>query len=171
MARRSSRPVALPAGLLTAARIIGASLAYLAILELTVLLGYALGQTVVPDAARGTFGLLALGVAEAAALATVLLIWRRVDGRPVSELGLDPRCAAGRRWLKGALVAALMMGFIVLFGYTLVDGATWELNRDALHAGLALVGVALRVQRANPQAINVRKLQPARHQAVRDRRR
>ena len=70
----------------------------------------------------------------------MLLIWRRVDARPLSELGLDPRCAAGRRWLKGALVAALMMGFIVLFGYTLVDGASWDLNTDALQAGLALVG-------------------------------
>jgi CAAX protease family protein len=119
---------------------VGACLAYLAVLDLTLIGAYALGQTVIPDAARGSFGLLALGVAEAAALATVLGVWRLVDRRPVAALGLDRRCSPGRRWLRGALVAALMMGFVVLVGYALVDGATWDVNSDAPRAALALIG-------------------------------
>jgi membrane protease YdiL (CAAX protease family) len=125
-----------------AARIIGACLAYLAVLDLTAIAAYAIGQTLVPDAARGTFGLLALGLAEAAALAAVLLVWRLIDKRPVVALGLDPRNAPRRRWLKGALIAALMMGFVVLVGYTLIDGAEWARNSDTVRAGLAvLVGL------------------------------
>jgi membrane protease YdiL (CAAX protease family) len=119
---------------------VGACLAYLAVLDLTLIGAYALGQTLIPDAARGSFGLLALGVAEAAALATVLGVWRLVDRRRVAALGLDRRCSPGRRWLRGALVAALMMGFVVLVGYALVDGATWEINSDAPRAALALIG-------------------------------
>ena len=119
---------------------VGACLAYLAVLDLTLIGAYALGQSVVPDAARGTFGLLALGVAEAVALAAVLAVWRLVDRQPVAALGLDPHCAPGRRWLRGALVATLMMGFVVLVGYALIDGATWDVNSDAAKAGLALVG-------------------------------
>jgi membrane protease YdiL (CAAX protease family) len=119
---------------------VGACLAYLAILDLTVLAAYAIGQTVVPDAARGTFGLLGLGVAEAAALVAVLLFWRRVDRRRLAALGLEWQAQPWRRWLRGALIAGLMMGFIVLVGYTLVDGAGWDFNSDALRAGLALIG-------------------------------
>ena len=33
-----------------------------------------------------------------------------------------------------------MMGFIVLAWYTLVDGASWEVNSDPLRAGVVLVG-------------------------------
>lgn len=141
MARRPASYLALlPPGLLTLARIVGACLAYLAVLDVTVLAAYGLGQTIVPDAARGTFGLLGLGVAEAAALAVVLLLWNRVDRRRIAALGLELQCRPWRRWLRGALIAALMMGFIVMVGYTLFDGASWELNADSLRAGLALVG-------------------------------
>jgi membrane protease YdiL (CAAX protease family) len=140
VARRAAPYLALPQGLLTLARVVGACLAYLAILDLTVLAAYAIGQTVVPDAARGTFGLLGLGVAEAAALVAVLLFWRRVDRRRLAALGLEWQAHPWRRWLRGALIAGLMMGFIVLVGYTLVDGAGWDFNSDALRAGLALIG-------------------------------
>jgi CAAX protease family protein len=141
VARRPASYLALlPAGLLTLARIVGACLAYLAVLDVTVLAAYGLGQTIVPDAARGTFGLLGLGLAEAAALAVVLLLWIRVDRQRVTALGLEPRCQPWRRWLRGALIATLMMGFIVIVGYTLLDGAGWELNTDWLRAGLALLG-------------------------------
>jgi membrane protease YdiL (CAAX protease family) len=139
MTGRPSAQVALPGGLVVVARIIGACLAYLAVLDLTVVAAYALGQTLVPEAGRGTFGLLALGLAEAAALASVLLVWRLVDRRRVAAIGLDTTNAPRRRWLKGALVATLMMGFVVLVGYTLVDGATWDVNSDAARAALALV--------------------------------
>jgi membrane protease YdiL (CAAX protease family) len=140
VAGRSAARVALPQGLVVVARIVGACLAYLALLDLTVFLAYTLGQTVVPDPARGTFGLLALGVAEGVALGAVLLIWRLVDRQPVAALGLDVADAPRRRWLKGALIAALMMGFVVVVGYSLIDGATWDVNPDLLRASVALVG-------------------------------
>jgi len=119
---------------------VGACLAYLAMLDLTLLLAYAVGQVVVPDAARGSFGLLGLGLAEAAALVTVLLFWRKIDRQRLAALGLEWRCQPWRRWLRGGLIAALMMGFIVLVGYTLVDGAAWDLNPDAPRAAVALIG-------------------------------
>ena len=139
MARRSAFSwLALPSGLLVTARIIGAGLAYLAVLATASVIAYGVALVVIPDSARGTFGLLGLGVAEAAAFAAVLLLWRYLDGRRVQAIGLQtPR--AGPRWLKGALIGALMMGFVVAFGYTLVDGATWEVNSDALRAAIVLV--------------------------------
>jgi CAAX protease family protein len=140
VAGRPAARIALPQGLLAVTRIVGACLAYLAVLDLTVLLAYAVGQTVVPDPARGTFGLLALGVAEAAALGVVLLLWRLVDRRRLADMGLDITKAPRKRWLRGALIAVLMMGFVVLVGYTLIDGATWDVNSDPLRAVLALVG-------------------------------
>jgi membrane protease YdiL (CAAX protease family) len=121
------------------ARIVGACLAYLAVLDLTVIAAYGIGQTLVPDAARGTFGLVALGLAEAAALGSVLLVWRLVDRQRVASIGLDVNNAPRRRWLRGALVAALMMGFVVLVGFSLVDGASWDLNPDATRATVALI--------------------------------
>jgi len=68
----------------------------------------------------------------------VLLIWRIVDKRPIVELGLR-RAGAARRVLKGAAIAALMMGFVVLVNLTLIDGASWDVNTDAPRAVLALV--------------------------------
>jgi membrane protease YdiL (CAAX protease family) len=121
-----------------AARIVGACLAYLAVLVTVELVAYGLAQSVVPDDARGTFGLISEGVAEGAALLTVLLVWRIVDKRPIVELGLRG-AGAPRRVLKGAGVAALMMGFVVFVNYTLIDGATWDLNADLPHAALVLV--------------------------------
>jgi uncharacterized protein len=117
---------------------VGACFIYLAVLEGVAFLAYIVGQTAVPDSARGTFGLLGLGVAAGAASLSILLIWRSVDKRPIRALGLY-RDRLIRRWFKGALVAALMMGFVVLVGYTLIDGASWDINTDALRAGLALL--------------------------------
>jgi membrane protease YdiL (CAAX protease family) len=119
-------------------RIVGACFVYLAVLDAVAFLAYAVGQTVVPDAARGMFGLLGLGIAEGAAFIAVLLVWQLVDKRPVRALGLN-RDQFVRRWFKGALVAVLMMGFVVVVGYTLIDGASWDVNTDAVRAGLALV--------------------------------
>jgi membrane protease YdiL (CAAX protease family) len=128
-----------PGGLVVAARLVGALLGYLAVLDGLLLATYALGQTVVPERARGPFGLVALGLAEGAALGAVLLLWRVLDDRPIRALGLRPEGMVGR-CLRGAGVAALMMGFVVLVGYTLVDGATWDVNPDPATAGLALLG-------------------------------
>jgi membrane protease YdiL (CAAX protease family) len=129
----------LPERLIVVARIVGACFAYLAVLDTVALVAYGLGQTVVPVAARGTFGLVALGLAEAAAIGAVVLVWHFVDDRPIRALGLEPHGAA-RRWTRGAVIALLMMGFVVLVGYTLVDGASWDVNPDAAQAGLALLG-------------------------------
>jgi membrane protease YdiL (CAAX protease family) len=128
-----------PAGLIVVARLVAASLGYLAVFNTGWLLLYVVGSTLVPDADRGTFGLIALGVAEAATIGLVLLLWRFVDGQPLVALGLEP-APAGRQWLRGAGVAALMMGFIVLVWYTLVDGATWDTNTDAVRAAVVVVG-------------------------------
>src|SRR5690242_18714489 len=103
----------LPVRLVAVARMLGACFVYLAVLDAVAFGGYALGQTVVPDAARGMFGLLGLGVAEGAALVSVLLVWRLVDRRPIRAMGLY-RDGLVARWLKGALVATVMMGFVVI---------------------------------------------------------
>jgi len=129
----------LPSGLLVVLRLVIAGLAYLVALSLTSLVAFAIGQKLLPDAARGSFGLIGLGVAEAAALGAVLLVWRRVDGQPMIALGLERR-AAGRRWLRGSAIAALMMGFIVLVNFTLLDGASWDVNSSISQAGVALIG-------------------------------
>ena len=125
--------VALPGGLLVVIRVIAAVFTYVAVFDATALVMYAIGVAIVPDGARGTFGLIGLGIAEAAALATVLVFWRVMDRRRLRGLGLSPELAK-RQWLRGAGVSALMMGFIVLAWYTLVDGATWDVNTDALRA-------------------------------------
>ncbi len=138
MAGRSAARLAPPDGLVVAARIVGACLAYLAVLVTVELIGYGLAQSVVPDDARATFGLISEGVAEGAGLLTVLLVWRVVDKRPIVELGLR-RAGARRRILKGAGVAALMMTFVVFVNFTLIDGATWGVNTDAPRAVLVLV--------------------------------
>ena len=139
MARRSTPSLILPAGLLAIVRVLAACLVYFGVLNAVQLVAIGLSLTIVPDPARGTFGLLGLAIAEGAALIAVVLIWRFVDRRPVQALGMY-RDRPVRRWVKGAAIAALMMGFIVLVGFTLVDGATWDVNSDLGQAGLALVG-------------------------------
>lgn len=139
MARRSTLGwLVLPSGLIVIARVIGACLAYLAVLAAASVIAYGIGLTLIPDSSRGTFGLLGLGVAEAAALASVLLLWRFVDSRRIQAIGLQAP-EAGRRWLNGALIGILMMGFVVAVGYTLVDGATWDRNADSLRASLVVI--------------------------------
>jgi membrane protease YdiL (CAAX protease family) len=141
MARRAAARVGhagLPPGLLAVARIVGASLAYLAVLDTLAIAAYALGQTLVPETARGSFGLIGLGLAELAALVTVLGIWRVVDRRPVRQLGLGAT-ASKQSWLRGAAVATLMMCFVVLVGYTLIDAATWGVNPDPVRAAIVLI--------------------------------
>jgi len=139
VARRSAARLVLPNGLVVIARIVGTCLAYLAVLDTVYIVAYGLGQSVVPDEARGTFGLISQGVADAAALATVLVIWRVVDRQPIVALGLRT-AGAPARVLKGAAIAALMMGFIVLVNYTLIDGAVWQVNTDVSRVLLVLVG-------------------------------
>ena len=100
---------------------------------------YVAGLALVPAPAQGIFALISLGVAEGAALAAVLLFWRFIDNQPLPRLGLN-RHTAGKRWLRGAGVATLMMGFIVLVWYTLLDGAVWTSNPDATRATVVLIG-------------------------------
>jgi membrane protease YdiL (CAAX protease family) len=112
------------------------------LLYLTVFFGssialYAVGAAL-PDTVEGTFGVASLGVAEGLALLTVFGVWVLVDQRPIAQLGLR-RQHAVRRWLKGAAIATLMMGFVVLVGYTLIDGAAWDVNPDATRAAFVLV--------------------------------
>jgi membrane protease YdiL (CAAX protease family) len=118
---------------------VGAVLAYLVALFAVSVGLYAVGLGLVPGPAQGIFSLIGLGVAEGAALAAVLLVWRLVDRRPLQQLGLETRQAA-RRWLKGALIASVMMGFVVVVGYTLVDGATWDINPSPPRAAIVLLG-------------------------------
>jgi membrane protease YdiL (CAAX protease family) len=114
-------------------------LAYLAVFFVSGLLVYIAGVTLVPPAAQGTFGLIGLGAAEGLALGTVLLIWLLVERRPLAALGLASRGAV-RRWLRGAAIATLMMSFIAVVWFTLVDGAVWALNPDLVRAAVVLVG-------------------------------
>ena len=138
MAGRPAARIILPRGLVVVARIIGACLAYLAVLDTVFIIAYGLAQSVVPDDLKGAFGLISQGVADGAALVTVLVYWRLVDQRPIRALGLRS-AGAVRRALKGAAIAALMMGFVVLVNYTLIDGAPWDVNTDAAQAVLVLV--------------------------------
>jgi uncharacterized protein len=126
-------------GVAVVARLVGAMLAYLAVLTAAAIGVYFVGVTLVPTPAQGEFALIGLGVAEGLALVAVLVVWRFVDRRSPIALGLA-RGGASRRWLRGAAVAALMMGFIVLAWYTLLDDATWQVNPDPARAALVLVG-------------------------------
>jgi membrane protease YdiL (CAAX protease family) len=121
------------------ARVIGALLAYLAVLSVAAVSVYLVGLLLVPGSAQGPFALVGLGVAELAAFGSVVLVWRLVDRRPVRQLGMQPE-GARRRWLRGAGVATLMMGFIVLAWYPLLDGAAWTVNPDPVRAAVVLVG-------------------------------
>jgi uncharacterized protein len=139
VSRQSASRLSIPQGLIVVARLVAATLGYLAVFSTASLVLYFAGSTVVPDAERGTFGFISLGIAEAATIGLVLVLWCVVDGHPLVALGLEPRFAL-RQWLRGASVAGLMMGFIVLVWYTLVDGATWDLNHDPLRAIVVLLG-------------------------------
>jgi uncharacterized protein len=127
-----------PTALIVVFRIVAAVLAY----EVTLVIGtvalFFAGLSFLPGQAQGPFALIGLGLAEFAGLVVVLLVWRWLDHRSIRELGLDAP-HSGRRWLKGAGVATLMMGFVALVWYTLVDGATWDSNPDPLRAALVLV--------------------------------
>jgi membrane protease YdiL (CAAX protease family) len=112
---------------------------YLAVFFLSALLLYFGGLALVPAPAQGTFALIGLGLAEGAALCGVVLVWRFVDRQSVRELGLEPTGAA-RMWLRGAGCATLMMGFVVLVWYTLLDGATWAINPDPVRATVVVIG-------------------------------
>jgi membrane protease YdiL (CAAX protease family) len=126
-------------GLVTALRIIVALvLSQAALIAGFVLLTFA-GFMRVPSQSQGTFELIGLGIAEGAALVMVLVLWHFIDKRPIRELGLNGRRALAQ-WLRGGAVAALMMGFIVLVWYTLLDGATWAVNPDPLRAASVLIG-------------------------------
>jgi membrane protease YdiL (CAAX protease family) len=141
MAGRRPPPVAQQSrGIVVVARVVGAMLAYLAVLfSAEIGLLFLVGLAVVPGPAQGPFALVSLGIAEGAAFAVVLLVWRLVDRRPVRQLGLE-RGDARRKWLRGAGAAAVMMGFVVLAWYSLVDGAKWDVNPSLLRAGVVLVG-------------------------------
>ena len=139
MPQPPARRLTVPAGLLVVARLVAAGLGYLAVFTTASLVLYFAGSALVPEPERGTFGFISLGIAEAATIALVLWLWRAVDGRPLAALGLERRFAV-RQWLRGAGVAALMMGFIVLVWYTLVDGARWGVNGDPLRAVVVVLG-------------------------------
>jgi len=121
------------------ARVVGAMLAYLAVLFSAEIVLLFLGGQAVPGVAQGPFALVSMGIAEGAAFGAVLLVWRLVDRRPVRQLGLE-RGVARRQWLRGAGAATAMMGFIVLAWYTLLDDATWDVNASPLRAAVVLVG-------------------------------
>ena len=120
------------------ARLVLATLAFLAVFFTAAIVLYLVGLTLVPGPAQGTFALISLGLAEGSALVAVLLVWRFVDGRAARELGLAPE-RARTRWLRGTGVATLMMAFIVLAWYTLLDGATWTINPDPVRATVVLL--------------------------------
>jgi membrane protease YdiL (CAAX protease family) len=122
-----------------AARLVGVVLVYLAVLTGGELAMYFVALLLAPAEAQGVFTLVGLAVAEGAALVIVLVLWRLIDRKPLARLGLV-RPGAPRRWLRGAAIAAVMMGFIVVGWYTLLDGATWTVNPDAVRATVVLVG-------------------------------
>jgi membrane protease YdiL (CAAX protease family) len=125
--------------LLTVARMVLAVLAFQAALVVSAILLFFFGLELVPQAAQGSFGLLSLGLAEGLAMVAVMAVWRFVDRRPIVELGFR-RERAVWRWFRGAAAAALMMGFVVLVWYTLLDGASWDVNPDPARTVAVLVG-------------------------------
>jgi uncharacterized protein len=124
-------------GIVVATRVVAAVLVYQAVLfTLTVVL-FAYGVALVPAFGQAAYALIALAVAEGVALGSVLLMWRIFDRRPLRQLGLETRVAK-QQWLRGAGVGVLMMAFIVLGWYTLLDGAAWFVNPDPVRATVAL---------------------------------
>lgn len=140
MARRRAFPViAIPAGLAAVGRIIAAILAYQVLLIATSVVLYLAALSLVPADAQSIFGMVALGVAEGAAILGVLFVWRVADRRPVVEMGLRGEGALAN-WLRGAGVAVLMMGFVVFAWYTLLAGAVWDMNPDLARATVVVIG-------------------------------
>jgi membrane protease YdiL (CAAX protease family) len=125
--------------LLAVGRMVLAVLAFQSALILTAVVLFFFGLSLVPEGAQGSFGLLSLGLAEGLAMVAVLAVWRFVDRRPIVELGFR-RPRALWRWFRGAAVATLMMGFVVLVWYTLLDGATWDANPDPARTVAVLLG-------------------------------
>ena len=123
--------------LVVVARVVGAMLAYLGVLAVLAGVLTVIGLQVLGDAATGVLGLVALGIAEAGALVTVLVLWRVVDHRPLVELGFETS-ALGLQVLRGAVVAVVLMGSVVLVTYVL-PGATWRINPDPVRASTALL--------------------------------
>jgi membrane protease YdiL (CAAX protease family) len=123
--------------LVVIARLVLATFAYLTVLAV---LAGALYVVSLMTGAAPTFAvsMLGLAIAEGGALGAVLLVWRFVDRRPVVEMGFG-RTQLLQRWLRGAGVAALMMGFMVLVVYRLLDDAVFSSNPDPAQAALALV--------------------------------
>jgi membrane protease YdiL (CAAX protease family) len=116
-------------------RVVGVVLGYL--MASSVL--FTVGTLLLPsEVVGGPAGLALLAVPSAGGIGVVLAAARWLDGRPIATLGLEPRGAVGR-WLRGGLVAMLLMGLIVGVSYSLVDQATWTLNPDAGRAAVALV--------------------------------
>jgi membrane protease YdiL (CAAX protease family) len=112
------------------ARVVFALLVYQTVLAVLFLVGLSIDATLgVP--------MLGLVIAEGGALLSVLAVWRFVDRRHIVEMGFATHGAL-RQWLRGAAIGTLMMSFVVLVWYTLIDGATWRVNPDAGRAALAL---------------------------------
>jgi membrane protease YdiL (CAAX protease family) len=112
-------------------------LAYLGVLAILAVLLSVLGMQVLGDTGTGVTGLVALGIAEAGALAAVLVLWRVVDKRPLIEMGFDTRLAVPQA-ARGAILAVVLMGLVVVMAY-LLPGAPWRLNPDPARATAALV--------------------------------
>jgi membrane protease YdiL (CAAX protease family) len=125
-----------PSALVVIARLVLAIVAYLSVLAGLAAGLYVFGLVVVGDVTAAA-SMLGVAIAEGGALGVVLLVWRLVDRRPVVELGFR-RAGAARQWLRGAAIATLMMTFIVLFVYRLVDDSTWTTNPDPVQALVAL---------------------------------
>jgi membrane protease YdiL (CAAX protease family) len=123
--------------MLVSIRVVGAMLAYLGVLAVMQVVLTVLAIQVFSDEPTSVFGLLALGIAYAGGMAAVLVLWRFVDGRPLAEMGLA-RGHVVQSSLRGAAVAALAMGLIVLVSYVLAGGA-WSVNPDPTRAVLALL--------------------------------
>jgi membrane protease YdiL (CAAX protease family) len=127
----------LPQLLLVAARVVGAMLAWFGVLIILAGTLTVLGPQVFGDAATSLFGLVALGIAFAGALASVLVLWRAVDKRPIAAIGFGRREVL-KQCLRGAAIATVLMCTIVLVSYSPGVG-TWTINPDPVRAVLALV--------------------------------
>jgi uncharacterized protein len=131
-----------PSGQAVALRVVGVILCYLVASVLLTLPILLVEEGLRSDVVGSPLAEAALLAPSLGGILAVLLFTARIDRRPVASLGLEREMAV-MRWLRGAGIAALMMGFIVLVWYTLVDGATWTTNPDLGRATLGvLAGLA-----------------------------